>query len=305
MLDSELEDGRRNRADQAKFRRTARRRVGRLGDASKAAYNRDDEASSGTRLLECVLLAVIAADPTALPARRPRHPTWRYSSVFRTKICGVTTADDARVVAAAGADAVGVNFYPRSRRYVTLAQAEKILSALPDEVVRVGLFVDATDDEISAAYDHLQLDLVQLHGSEPPEFIATLGERPVMKAFRLGPAGVAPIADYLDACRALGRLPDLILIDADVPGQLGGTGETADWNRLADERALLGSLPLVLAGGLTPQNVAEAIERVRPSGVDTASGVESDCPRKDGPRVRQFVAASRAALTGLSGGEPL
>ena len=221
--------------------------------------------------------------------------------MFQTKICGITNPADAAAVAAAGVDAVGLNFYTGSRRYVSVERAEAIVAALPRDVLRVGLFVDSTDDEVSAAFDRLQLDLIQLHGSEPPEFIASLGERPVMKAFRLGIGGVAPIADYLEQCRSLGRLPDLILIDADVPGQLGGTGQTADWNLLIEEREKLGSLRLVLAGGLTADNVAEAIRRVRPDAVDTASGVEVDCPRKDPALSRQFVTAANVAFSERSG----
>ncbi len=216
--------------------------------------------------------------------------------MFQTKICGITNETDAQAMAATGVDAIGLNFYPKSRRYVTVGQAESIVAQLPRSIKRVGLFVDATDDEISAVYDRLQLDLIQLHGSEPPEFLASLGERPVMKAFRLGTSGVAPIAAYLEECRALGCTPEMILIDADVPGQLGGTGETADWDLLIEQRAQLGDHRLVLAGGLTPSNVADAIERVAPDAVDTASGVERSCPQKDEQLSRDFVAAAQSAF---------
>lgn len=219
--------------------------------------------------------------------------------MFRTKICGITNREDAASVAAAGVGAVGLNFYSRSRRCITIDEAGVIIAALPREIVRVGLFVDATDDEVSAAFDQLQLDLIQLHGNESPEYIASLGERPVMKAFRLGANGVAPIAAYLDRCRELGCTPSQILIDADVPGQLGGTGQTADWNLLVEQRELIGGYRLVLAGGLTADNVAEAIERVRPDAVDTASGVEVTAPRKDAASSEAFVSAAEAAFDRL------
>lgn len=222
--------------------------------------------------------------------------------MFQTKICGITTREDAAAMATTGVDAVGLNFYPRSRRYISVDKAEEIVAALPRDVARVGLFVDATDDEASAAFDRLQLDLIQLHGSEPPEYIASLGERPVMKAFRLGRNGVSPIAAYLDQCQRLGCSPDMILIDADVPGQMGGTGQTADWNLLVEQRELLGDHRLVLAGGLTPENVAAAIAQVQPDAVDTASGVEVDGPLKDPALSRQFVGAAKAAFDRLTTG---
>lgn len=219
------------------------------------------------------------------------------SAMFQTKICGITDRASAAAVASAGVDAIGLNFYSGSRRYVSIEQAEAIVADLPGDIIRVGLFVDATDDEVSATYDRLQLDLVQLHGSEPPEFIASLGERAVMKAFRLGTNGLAPIAAYLDQCRSLGCSPELVLIDADVPGQLGGTGQTADWNLLVEERELIAGERLVLAGGLTAKNVGDAIRQVAPDAVDTASGVELDCPHKDEELSARFVAVANAAFS--------
>ena len=108
--------------------------------------------------------------------------------MFRIKICGITSVEDARAVAAAGADAVGLNFYAKSPRYVTPEKARQIVNALADELVKVGLFVNAAVEEVCETFDQLGLDLIQLHGDEPPTFPARLGGRPVMRAFRLGEA---------------------------------------------------------------------------------------------------------------------
>lgn len=119
--------------------------------------------------------------------------------MFQTKICGITTVEDALVVARAGADAIGLNFYARSPRYVTAETAESIIGALPGGISKVGLFVDTPADEICRLFDRLRLDLIQLHGEQPPEFVAQLAPRPVMRAFRIGPEKVEPVADYLHA----------------------------------------------------------------------------------------------------------
>jgi phosphoribosylanthranilate isomerase len=214
---------------------------------------------------------------------------------FRIKICGITTIDDARMVAEAGADAIGLNFYPRSPRCVAMDEAARIAAAVPG-VVKVGLFVDATAREICGKFDELKLDVIQLHGNEPPEFLPRLGDRPVVRAFRLGPGGVTPVLDYLDECRALGCLPELILVDAYTPGLPGGTGQLSDWSTAAALASEMECPPVVLAGGLVAENVQEAISAVRPAAVDTASGVESAPGRKDRAKVEAFV---RAACVGL------
>lgn len=209
--------------------------------------------------------------------------------MFRVKICGLTDLDDARMVSAAGADALGLNFYPRSKRFISLETAARIVEATPASVARVGLFVNATDDEVCTAYDHLGLDFIQLHGDEPPEYLLSLGGRPVIRAFRLGPGGLGPIREYLAACCDPGVNLQGILIDAYDPDHYGGTGVVADWERLAAERSQLGDLPLVLAGGLDEKNVGDAISRVHPDAVDVASGVECAPGRKDAVRVEDFV----------------
>ena len=216
--------------------------------------------------------------------------------MFRIKICGITTTEDALLVAGAGADAVGLNFYPKSPRYLQTREARQIVDVLPAAIVKVGLFVNAPLAEICRTFDEAGLDLVQLHGDEPPDLVAQLGGNRVARAFRLGPSGWKPVADYLQECRRLGGLPRLTLIDSYSRGIYGGTGEVADWSAVAEYPLHDWYPPLVLAGGLTPDNVAAAIRTVRPSAVDTASGVESSPGRKSEALVRQFVEAARAAF---------
>ena len=227
--------------------------------------------------------------------------------MFHVKICGITRTEDARAAAAAGADAIGLNFYAGSQRCVSRQQAGEIVAQLPAGVLPVGLFVNADAHDVCRLFDELKLGLIQLHGDEPPEYLAQLGTRPVMRAFRLGAEDWQPIVEYLDRCRRLGCLPRMVLIDAFQPGQYGGTGQTADWSLLADWRTRLGDLPLVLAGGLTPENVVAAIEAVHPIAVDTASGVEVS-PGHQGSRqnaglcaASRYRAGPRAALSALGG----
>ncbi|HEX4000509.1 MAG TPA: phosphoribosylanthranilate isomerase [Pirellulales bacterium] len=221
--------------------------------------------------------------------------------MFRIKICGVTTAADARGAAHAGADAIGLNFYPGSRRYLPPAAAKEVAAAIPQGVRKVGVFVNAEPDFVCREADRLRLDLIQLAGDETPEYLSKLGGRPVMQAFR-------PRLDHADALRTIVRFveaaarltcaPKLTLIDAHRPGEYGGTGEAVNWtllSRLWNE--LDGAAPrLVLAGGLSPENVADAIAAVRPAAVDVASGVESSPGVKDSEQVRRFVAAANAAF---------
>jgi len=223
--------------------------------------------------------------------------------MFRIKICGITNVEDARAAAGAGADAVGLNFYAPSPRYVDLELARKIVASLPRGIIKVGLFVNADVDEVIRRFDELGLDLIQLHGDEPPRYLGQLGGRPVMRAFRPGAEGLEPVGRYLTDCRQLGCAPRLVLIDALVSGEYGGTGRVADWQLLKTYRAGPETdwrPPLVLAGGLTPGNVAEAIHAVRPAAVDTASGVELQRGRKDRAAVEAFVRAARAAFESLT-----
>jgi phosphoribosylanthranilate isomerase len=216
--------------------------------------------------------------------------------MFRIKICGITNVSDAQSAVQAGADAVGLNFYPTSPRFITRSLARQIIDVLPREIVKVAVFVNADAKEVCRTFDQLELDLIQLHGDETPEFIAQLGSKPVMRAFRLGPEGLQPIYTYLEACKLLGCVPKRVMIDAFSKGVYGGSGEIADWSICGQYSRHEDVPPLVLAGGLAQSNVAQAIDQVRPAAVDTASGVESSPGRKDPAAVAAFVKAARMAF---------
>jgi phosphoribosylanthranilate isomerase len=212
--------------------------------------------------------------------------------VFQIKICGIRYPEDLPQIAAAGADAVGLNFYPLSKRYLAPDDAAAVAAAVPKGVARVGVFVNASAREMLAAAERYGLDYLQLHGDEPPQQLAELRAWPVIKAFRFG-QGWTPIEQYLADCKRYGAQPVAVLIDAPgTGGSYGGTGTLANWQALVDWRSHI-NLPLILAGGLTPVNVAEAMKIVRPSAVDTASGVESvDC-HKCAVATRNFVASAQ------------
>ena len=200
----------------------------------------------------------------------------------KVKICGVTTVDDARMVAAAGADAIGINFWSRSARCVTLDIAAAIAAALPPHVCRVGVFVDAPREEVASIAAQVRLDALQFHGDESVALCAGW-DRTTIKAVRVRePGSLADAAAYA---------VDFLLADAYVAGSPGGTGRRVplEW--------LTGVPPerLILAGGLTPDTVAAAIRAVRPAMVDVASGVESAPGRKDPEKVERFIANARAA----------
>lgn len=193
----------------------------------------------------------------------------------RVKICGISDVENALVAAEAGADAIGLVFAP-SRRRVTVEQAREIVDALPPFVTTVGLFVDEDPARIEEVADACRLDVVQLHGSESPGFCAALG-RTVIKAIRVKDAASLAV---MDGYRVAG-----FLLDSYHPEVAGGTGRTFDWD-LAEQ--VSGRYRVILSGGLTPANVTEAIEKVRPHGVDVSSGVETD-GRKDPAKIREFV----------------
>jgi phosphoribosylanthranilate isomerase len=216
--------------------------------------------------------------------------------MFQIKVCGVTTVVDALAVARAGADAVGLNFFPGSKRFIAMDRAREIADALPPEVVKVGVFVNAMEDDIRQAFSEVGLDAVQLHGDEPPSLLVRLADMPLVRAFRLGSSGLAPIDAYLTACADLGVLPRMILLDACVAGQYGGTGATLDWSMLGGTASPAVRPPVVLAGGLTPTNVATAIHSVHPAAIDTAGGVEYAPGKKDHTLLVAFVTAARAAF---------
>jgi phosphoribosylanthranilate isomerase len=215
----------------------------------------------------------------------------------RVKICGIARPEWALVAAEAGADAIGVVFADSPRR-VTAEEARAIVRALPPWVTPVGVFADAPPEEILRLAAETGFTAAQLHGDEPPESVAALGRLKVIKAFGVGSEeDIEAARRWRMTCERLGRWPDAYLIDARVPGgPRGGTGRPVDWDLAA--RMIPEFRPLILAGGLGPGNVAEAIRRVRPWGVDASSTLETIPRKKDPARIRAFVAAALKA--GLS-----
>ncbi|NJC88179.1 MAG: phosphoribosylanthranilate isomerase [Desulfuromonas sp.] len=203
--------------------------------------------------------------------------------MVRVKICGITNAEDALHAVRCGADALGFVFYSASLRCVTPAQARAISEVLPPFVTRVGLFVNETPERIRAIAGECGLDVLQLHGDEPPQ-ACLLPPYRVIKGVR--PSSVADLG-------ALAAYPvAALLVDAAVPGQFGGTGQRADWQLAAQ---LATSQRIILAGGLTPANVAAAVRTVHPYGVDVSSGVEQAPGRKDPEKVAQFIRMAKEA----------
>ncbi|HSM91374.1 MAG TPA: phosphoribosylanthranilate isomerase [Anaeromyxobacteraceae bacterium] len=201
--------------------------------------------------------------------------------MVRVKICGITRLEDALAAVEAGADALGFNFWPKSKRYVDPRAAGEIIARLPPFVATVGVFVDPTRDEALRAAELSRVGWVQLHGDEPPALCASL-PLPVIKALRVRDRASL---DALGAYDVAG-----FLLDADTSGY-GGSGQTFDW-ALAAEAAR--RAPIVLAGGLKPENVAEAVRQVRPWAVDVASGVERAPGVKDPEKTARFIREAKA-----------
>ncbi len=220
---------------------------------------------------------------TPVPARDILSPM---QARTRVKICGLTRAEDVRAAVGAGADAVGFVFVPGTPRAVTAAVAAELRRQVPPFVNVVGLFVDERLEEIRAIAEAVGLDAVQLHGDETPEMAAACRRwTRVIKAFRVrGPETLAGMPAYADAV-------DAYLLDAFVAGAHGGTGARFDWDLAIQARAL--EKPLILAGGLKPENAAEAVQRVQPYALDVSSGVESAPGIKDAERIGRFLAAVR------------
>jgi len=205
-------------------------------------------------------------------------------NAIRVKICGITSVADAQVAVNAGADAIGLVFYAASPRAVSVAQAQVIADSVGPFVTVVGLFVDAEKAFIDDVLANVKLHVLQFHGNESREFCEQF-QRPYMKAIRMRPE--------LDVTQAIGNYPGAaaILLDAYRPGIPGGTGETFDWQRVP--RAA--TRPIVLAGGLTAENVALAIQSTQIYGVDVSGGVESAPGQKDTKKVEQFIHNAKRA----------
>ena len=201
----------------------------------------------------------------------------------KVKICGVTNFDDALAAVDAGADALGFMFYEPSPRNVPVKVAADIIRQLPPFVAKVGVFVNAVEESVRRAIDECGIDTLQFHGDETPEFCRRFLPLKIYKAFRV---------ENLESLAALpGYWTDAWLLDSFVDGKPGGTGAKFNWD-LAVESKKLGR-PIILAGGLTPENVADAVRKVQPFAVDVSSGVESSPGKKDHSKVRRFIAAAK------------
>ncbi len=201
--------------------------------------------------------------------------------MVKIKICGITNLEDALLAAGLGADALGFIFYPKSPRKVAPETAREIIAQLPPFVTSIGVFVDEAAAAVQELAARVGLDWVQLHGRESPDYCRSLGRR-VLKGWRIrDESSLAELEPYRGAVQAF-------LLDTYRKGRVGGTGESFDW-RLAREAKKYGWI--ILAGGLTPENVAQAIEVARPDAVDVASGVEAAPGRKDPAKLRAFFKA--------------
>jgi phosphoribosylanthranilate isomerase len=205
----------------------------------------------------------------------------------RIKICGITRTQDARAAAEAGADAIGLVFYPQSPRYLSAERALEIRDALPPFVQTVALFVNPDAAQVAQVLGRVRPSMLQFHGEETPEFCAQFG-MPFIKACRVK-SGVTPQVDLLEYLRPFSRAAAW-LFDSHV-AEYGGVGESFDWSLVPAAR----DRPLILSGGLARENVAEAIRRVRPWGVDVSSGVEAAKGIKDAAKIAAFIAEVRNA----------
>lgn len=204
----------------------------------------------------------------------------------RVKVCGITNWEDAQAAVQAGADALGFIFFSGSPRYIAPEDAVGIVDRLPPFVVTVGVFVDESPENVQATLDRTRIAVAQLHGAEPPDFCHRL-RVPVIKAFRVkDERSLDDLPDYSGAASAF-------LLDSYVPGQHGGTGARFNWNLAVQAKAF--RAPIILAGGLTVRNIADAVAKVAPYAVDVSSGVEVNPGRKDHLKLREFIALAKGA----------
>jgi len=212
---------------------------------------------------------------------RSAHPP------LRTKICGLTTPEDAAIAIQAGADALGFNFYPPSKRYLSLDTAQPWIEALAGRVDRVAVVVNATPEELAAIRDSGAFEFIQFHGDETPEFCAEHGGKQWIRAIRVKDAASLEYAVRYET--------PFLLFDGYSPTSYGGTGARLNWDIIRDFVLAHRDRLVLLAGGLTPHNVRDAVRIVRPHGVDVASGVELEPARKNEYLVREFIQIARSA----------
>jgi len=210
-------------------------------------------------------------------------------STTSLKACGITLAEDAKRLVAEGIPALGVNFWPKSKRYLAPPKAAEFLPALKGRILRVGVFVNAQKDDVLYLLENNIIDVAQFHGDESPEYCRAFAEAGHAFIRALGVKNADSISHILDY-RATA-----ILLDAHAPGVYGGTGDTFDWNLAKDVISQNPDLPILLAGGITSANAEEATRSVRPAGLDLASGSESSPGIKDFAKIRAIQAAISAA----------
>jgi phosphoribosylanthranilate isomerase len=206
--------------------------------------------------------------------------------MIKVKICGLTNLEDALTATEAGADVLGFILYPKSKRFIKVKDVRKITSELPPFVIKAGVFVNEDPRNVLEILSYAYLDLAQLHGDETPEECEYIGANRVIKVFRLKEIGeVEKIEPYIGKIRA-------ILLDTYSKDSYGGTGKTFNWEiaKAVKERF---DIPVILSGGLNPENVAEAIKEVNPYAVDVSSGVETEPGKKDHKKVKAFVKVAK------------
>jgi phosphoribosylanthranilate isomerase len=213
--------------------------------------------------------------------------------MVRVKICGIRRAEDAAAAVEAGAGALGFNFWKGTPRYISPREAARIVPQIPGEVWAVGVFVDEAWERVREIAAETGISVLQFHGHESPEYWDELASYQRIKAFRVG-------KDFQPDQLARYRSAAAYLLDASVANMMGGTGQTFDWT-LAERAKAFGRI--ILAGGLRPQNVGEAVRRVRPWGLDVSTGVESEPGKKDPRLIREFIEAVREAESAVIRGK--
>ncbi|MGE3314588.1 MAG: hypothetical protein AB7O26_05680 [Planctomycetaceae bacterium] len=235
---------------------------------------------------------------TTISTRRKRAARTRVGEMW-AKICGIRDVATASAVAKLRPDAIGLNFYAPSVRSIDVETAAEIVRTLPANVEPIGLFVNHSMDEVLSIVKQTGIKAAQMHGDESPEFLAELSRRipevSLIRAHRMGADGLASLAEYLRDCATLGAPLRAVIVDAHVAGQFGGTGQLVPWDQLRKEYQRSEWPPLILAGGLVPENICEAIRATEPWGVDVAGGVESSPGTKDIAKVKRFLTEARAA----------